>query len=570
MRHWKQLAAALALILPTGAATSASASADLDVRPGPDGDWEAPIVTPPGGLDAIGLNGVLDDDPLGLVPKLPFVQRYSLDTDHFEVWLCGDTGYTMNEAIADLETGMADYYDSISGGRYTISFSPGGATSEPHCINDLKSGALTLAGTPEGVLIIDSVTGGGYASPGIICLETGNCGWVGSTFPDNGRFAIVGADALRGFPSIAVHEIGHTLQWPHSNSGQAGSDDYDNPIDLMSGNNTLGGWTERKPYGSLAFNRYQSGWIEPEDVAIAGGGYEELTLQPHNVAGTQMIAVLTGTDGVFYTLGTRTTSTYDPIPSAWEGVEVYRIDHTCSSFSYPCPGIYRSQHQEPPDPDGIGHVLQPGESVTLESIPIEVIRREGTGFVVAIGDPSNTLPFIDISASAFAEDIVWLSGESITRGCNPPSNTRYCPSSTVTRGEMAAFLVRALDLTDTGGGNTFTDDDGSVFEPDIAKLAAAGITKGCNPPQNDRFCPDDRVTRQQMAAFLVRAYELTDDGGGNYFTDDNGSVFEPDIAKLAAAGITKGCNPPTNTEFCPYSAVTREQMAAFLHRASSG
>jgi hypothetical protein len=51
------------------------------------------------------------------------------------------------------------------------------------------------------------------------------------------------------------------------------------------------------------------------------------------------------------------------------------------------------------------------------------------------------------------------------------------------------------------------DDDGSIFEADIAKLAAAGITRGCNPPVNDRFCPTDPVTRQQMAAFLHRALD---------------------------------------------------------------
>jgi hypothetical protein len=73
---------------------------------------------------------------------------------------------------------------------------------------------------------------------------------------------------------------------------------------------------------------------------------------------------------------------------------------------------------------------------------------------------------------------------------------------------MAAFLVRALKLTDDGGGNTFVDDDGSVFEGDIAKLAAAGITKGCNPPANDRYCPADPVQRDQMASFLARALNL--------------------------------------------------------------
>jgi hypothetical protein len=51
---------------------------------------------------------------------------------------------------------------------------------------------------------------------------------------------------------------------------------------------------------------------------------------------------------------------------------------------------------------------------------------------------------------------------------------------------MAAFLVRALELTDTLD-DPFTDDDDSIFEADIERLAAAGITKGCNPPTNDRY-----------------------------------------------------------------------------------
>jgi VCBS repeat-containing protein len=173
----------------------------------------------------------------------------------------------------------------------------------------------------------------------------------------------------------------------------------------------------------------------------------------------------------------------------------------------------------------------------------------------------------DIGSSGFVANILWLAEAGITKGCNPPTNDEFCPDDPVTRGQMAAFLVRFLGLTDDGGGNTFTDDDGSVFETDIAKLAAAGITKGCNPPTNDNFCPNDSVTRGQMAAFLVRALGLTDDGGGNTFTDDDGSIFETDIAKLAAAGITKGCNPPTNDNFCPDAPVTRGQMAAFLNRA---
>jgi len=55
---------------------------------------------------------------------------------------------------------------------------------------------------------------------------------------------------------------------------------------------------------------------------------------------------------------------------------------------------------------------------------------------------------------------------------------------------------------------TFTDDDGNIHEGAIEAIAAEGITKGCNPPVNDLYCPDDSVTRSQMAAFLVRAKEL--------------------------------------------------------------
>jgi len=174
--------------------------------------------------------------------------------------------------------------------------------------------------------------------------------------------------------------------------------------------------------------------------------------------------------------------------------------------------------------------------------------------------------FTDTADSIFSDSIDWLAGAGVTKGCNPPVNDRFCPDAVVTRGQMAAFLVRAFGLTGEISPG-FVDDDTSVFEADIEKLAAAGITRGCNPPTNDRFCPDAAVTRGQMAAFLVRALGYSDDGGGDLFVDDDGSVFESAIDKLATAGVTRGCNPPVNDRFCPTDAVTRGQMAAFLHRA---
>ena len=112
----------------------------------------------------------------------------------------------------------------------------------------------------------------------------------------------------------------------------------------------------------------------------------------------------------------------------------------------------------------------------------------------------------------------------------------------------------------------FNDDNGSVFEADIAWLARSGITRGCGV---DRYCPESPVTRGQMAAFLHRALGdlIAPTGSPAPFTDTGGSEFAADVAWLAATGITKGCNPPDNTRFCPDATVTRGQMAAFLHRA---
>ena len=176
------------------------------------------------------------------------------------------------------------------------------------------------------------------------------------------------------------------------------------------------------------------------------------------------------------------------------------------------------------------------------------------------------MDFLDTQTSIFRTDVAWLSAIGATRGCNPPDDDRYCPDDQVTRGQMAAFVNRVLDLPATGT-DFFVDDDDSIFEDDINRLAAAGITAGCNPPENDRFCPTERMTRGQMSAFLTRVFDLPATGT-DFFVDDDDSIFEDDINRLAAAGITAGCNPPENDRFCPTDPVTRGQFAAFFRRAN--
>ena len=174
--------------------------------------------------------------------------------------------------------------------------------------------------------------------------------------------------------------------------------------------------------------------------------------------------------------------------------------------------------------------------------------------------------FTDDDGNTHEADIETIAAAGITRGCNPPDNDEYCPDDGFTRGQSAAFFNRALNLK-ASADDSFVDDETSTFEGDINAIAAIGITLGCNPPENDEFCPDDTVTRAQWASFMVRALGLTDGGDDDRFTDDDNSVHETDINRIAAAGITMGCNPPENDEFCPEDTVTRAQAASFFVRA---
>ena len=164
--------------------------------------------------------------------------------------------------------------------------------------------------------------------------------------------------------------------------------------------------------------------------------------------------------------------------------------------------------------------------------------------------------FSDIATSTFIDDIHWLFYQGITGGCG---SGRFCPRSAVTRVQMAQFLVRAFNHPPTST-DYFTDDNGITGESSINALAAAGITGGCAP---NRFCPTRAVTRAQMAIFLANELNLPPTST-DFFDDDDGKTGESSINSLAAAGLTGGC---ATRRYCPTSNVTREQMAAFLHRA---
>ena len=125
--------------------------------------------------------------------------------------------------------------------------------------------------------------------------------------------------------------------------------------------------------------------------------------------------------------------------------------------------------------------------------------------------PEATGSFTDVGViHPFVKWIEELARERVTVGCSA-SPPRYCPEASVTRGQMAVFLLRAkhgADYQPPQATGMFADVPiGHFLAPWIEQLAREGITGGCGTSPA-RYCPDSPVTRGQMAVFLVRAFNL--------------------------------------------------------------
>lgn len=169
--------------------------------------------------------------------------------------------------------------------------------------------------------------------------------------------------------------------------------------------------------------------------------------------------------------------------------------------------------------------------------------------------------FVDVpDSNVFHSDIQWLAESGVTRGCNPPANTEFCPDDSVTRGQMAAFIKRfatyigAEDGTPAEAGDADTLDglDSADFAPDCSpgyvyataqidvrqvsetEFTTAGVTSSytCNG--------EDLLARKGGARLQV----VVDDGDP---TDDTigtgtGSTFGMAVARGAAHAAASGLN----------------------------
>jgi hypothetical protein len=195
-----------------------------------------------------------------------------------------------------------------------------------------------------------------------------------------------------------------------------------------------------------------------------------------------------------------------------------------------------------------------------------------TAYTVANFRQSGIDLFQDVPAGYWAREAIYkIFNAGITSGCST-NPLLYCPEDPVTRAQMAVFLEKAKN----GGSFTPPPPIGIFSDVPTSYWAAAwielfyndGITSGCqtNPL---RYCPENPVTRAQMAIFLLRAKY-----GKNYTPPPaTGKFADVPVGYWAAAwieqlsneGITSGCG--TNPlRYCPDDSVTRAQMAVFIVR----
>ena len=269
-------------------------------------------------------------DPLGLIANYDVTSYYTTKPDVVEVWICTIgtkhtlTNLTVEQLTEGLrQSGLAEYFESMSGGRYEMSFVPGGVVDAAFVQG--CHGDQTFGGTSAILAVPDLEDGFGW-SPRFLSFST--------DYPWNRRSAAIGFyDGVRGINIASTAKVfGFTFPWPQSYTGalspESGLTRADNPMDMTSrGNRGV------LRVGTIAANRYASGWIAPEDVHIYEDGHDLVTLSVDWEAGTQMIVLPTETQGNFLSLGARVAKRHDwGIPK--EGVEAYVIEQVLPSCRF--------------------------------------------------------------------------------------------------------------------------------------------------------------------------------------------------------------------------------------------
>ena len=176
--------------------------------------------------------------------------------------------------------------------------------------------------------------------------------------------------------------------------------------------------------------------------------------------------------------------------------------------------------------------------------------------------------FGDTAGSVHEADIETIAQMGITAGCATEPQPLFCPDRPVTRAEMAAFLLRATGLYTTVASRTFDFSDvpnDQWYTNYVHVIAELGIDTGTS----GQWRPQKPLTRLEMAYWLVGMFEhiepVADPRG--LFEDVQVEHWHP-VEGMYHTGVTRGCSAEPLL-YCPDQSVTRAEMASFIVRALS-
>ena len=180
--------------------------------------------------------------------------------------------------------------------------------------------------------------------------------------------------------------------------------------------------------------------------------------------------------------------------------------------------------------------------------------------------------FSDEDGSAHEGNIEAIAARGVTLGCSPTYPGLFCPGRVVTRAQMMAFLARALGAEGDAAAMTsrFGDVPASAwYSPYLERLADLGVVE---PYEDGTFRPSEPLTRRDMAVFLTRAFAHISpvaEPAGAFEDMPADAAGAAEVEAILTAGVTRGCSAEPML-YCPEESVTRAQMASFLIRALEG
>lgn len=323
--------------------------------------------------------------------------------DQIQVFVCAVPSPTFDPLYGDLqlrldldptviagqlERGVRPYFEALSNGAYHPHFIAGSTldmtADETHdtCVENAVD-----ASTPDAAAVLVVATAenlatepGGWGRPGTPCevsfcsaASTRRAVYVGASdfHPDNGAVPLL---------DLIEHEIGHTLDLPHSGDLSA---QYDSVLDLMSDSAAPRDvQPERKnAQGTIAVNRLALGWLPASDVAIVAPPGGTFDLAPSaGTSGRRLLIVPLGELSLLTVEYLDNTGLDAFLPSG--GLAVHRIDESPTVCAAPingaCAGIDRQQLTLGSDPPHRDLLATAGASWTVDGWRI-TIERAPTG-----------------------------------------------------------------------------------------------------------------------------------------------------------------------------------------------